>query len=573
MDGADEDMPLLHLHSQDVGSEYTRDGSVDINKQPALKHRTGNWSACFLILGVDFCENMAYYVIARNLVTFLTTVLHESKIDAARNVSAWVGACFLTPVVGAFLADTYWGRYWTIVVFLPVYITGMLILTVSASLPMFSASSEHGNAHRSVVYLGLYLAALGSGGMKPCTSSFGADQFDATDPGELAKKASFFSWSLFMLNASSLLSSTVLVWLQDNVGWGVGCAIPTVLMIISFPVFVAGSRVYRFRKPGCSPLKSLCQVLVAAVRKCHLELPENTSHLYEPSTSSSAAEGNHEIQHTNQFRFLDKAAIVLPPSDKTSTEAMSSWWLCRVTQVEELKMLLRMLPTWASYVIFNAVSGQMSSTYIEQGMAMDNLVGSFAIPPASLTVVAVVSVLVLVPIYEAMAVPLAKHLAGREDGGGLSQPQRIGIGLALSTATMAYAASLEMKRLAIVGDDDAAAPAAMSILWQTPGYFLHGVAEVFTGIGMSEFFYDQAPDGMKSLCSALGQLAIAAGAYLNAFILGVVSVATTSGGAAGWIPDNLNEGHLDYFFWMMAALSLINLVMFVSSSTRYTRRW
>ncbi|XP_015696917.1 protein NRT1/ PTR FAMILY 8.2-like [Oryza brachyantha] len=107
----------------------------------------------------------------------------------------------------------------------------------------------------------------------------------------------------------------------------------------------------------------------------------------------------------------------------------------------------------------------------------------------------------------------------------------------------------------------------MSILWQTPGYFLHGVAEVFTCVGMSEFFYDRAPDGgMKSLCSALGQLAIAAGAYLNAFILGVVSVATTSGGAAPrWIPDNLNEGHLDYFFWMMATLSLINLAVFVTT--------
>uniref|UniRef100_A0A0D9XHA2 Uncharacterized protein n=1 Tax=Leersia perrieri TaxID=77586 RepID=A0A0D9XHA2_9ORYZ len=95
---------------QDVGSEYSRDGSVDINKQPALKHSTGNWRACFFILGVEFCVNMAYFAIARNLITFLTTVLHESKVDAARNVSAWVGASFRTPVVGAFLADTYWGQ-------------------------------------------------------------------------------------------------------------------------------------------------------------------------------------------------------------------------------------------------------------------------------------------------------------------------------------------------------------------------------------------------------------------------------------------------------------------------------
>lgn len=97
------------------------------------------------------------------------------------------------------------------------------------------------------------------------------------------------------------------------------------------------------------------------------------------------------------FRFLDKAAIVLPPSDETCNKPMSSWSLCTVTQVEELKILLRMFPTWASFVIFFAVNGQMSSTFIEQGMAMDNHVGSFAIPPASLTIIAVLSVLVLVP--------------------------------------------------------------------------------------------------------------------------------------------------------------------------------
>jgi peptide/histidine transporter 3/4 len=227
---------------------------------------------------------------------------------------------------------------------------------------------------------------------------------------------------------------------------------------------------------------------------------------------------------------------------------MSSWSLCTVTQVEELKMLLRMFPTWASFVIFFAVNGQMSSTFIEQGMAMDNHVGSFAIPPASLTIIAVLSVLVLV------------------------HAQRIGIGLSLSMIMMVYAALLEMKRLAIVqssglADHNVAAP--MSILWQTPAYFLQGVSEIFSCIGMSQFFYDQAPDSMKSVCAALGQLAIASGAYFNTFVLGAVAVITTSSGAPGWIPDNLNEGHLDYFFWMMATLSLLNLAMFVYSSTRH----
>ncbi|KAF0929687.1 hypothetical protein E2562_023035 [Oryza meyeriana var. granulata] len=101
----------------------------------------------------------------------------------------------------------------------------------------------------------------------------------------------------------------------------------------------------------------------------------------------------------------------------------------------------------------------------------------------------------------------------------------------------------------------------MSIMWQAPSYFILGAAQVFVCIGMIELFYDQSPDSMKSLSSALGQLAMAAGNYLNPGIFSIVAVATSRDGAPWWIPSNLNEGHLDYYFWMMAALSSLNLVL------------
>ncbi|KAM3212662.1 hypothetical protein ACQJBY_065611 [Aegilops geniculata] len=514
-----------------------------------------------MILGVEFCECVAFFAVSRNLVTYLTTVLHESRVAAARNVSAWVGASFLTPLIGAFLADTYLGRYWTVVASLPVYTFGMLVLTLSASAPTSSYSG--GDVHRTMVYAGLYLAALGGGGIKPCTATFGADQFDSADPAELAKKGSFFNWYYFLMNLGSLLSSTVLVWLQDNVGWGVSFAIPTALLALALAVFVGGSRVYRFREPTVSPFTSLCQVVVAALSKWRLKLPGDASLLYELTTGSS--ESGHTIQHTSQFRFLDKAAIVLPPSDK----AMSSWKLCTVTQVEELKILLRMFPVWASFVIFHAVTGQLSSTFIEQGMVMDNRVGGFAIPPASLSIFGVFSVLVWVPVYEAALVPLARRCTGNDKG--FSQTQRLGIGFALSALTMVYSAALETKRLAVARASGLAGqnvPVPMSILWQAPSHVLHGAAGVFAGIGMTEFFYDQAPHAMKSLCAAFAQLSIASGFYFNTIALGVVAAVTTRGGAPGWIPDNLNQGHLDYFFWMMAALSLLNLAQFVHYSVR-----
>jgi peptide/histidine transporter 3/4 len=173
----------------------------------------------------------------------------------------------------------------------------MLVLTVSASLPWMLQSSNH--VRRVAVYLGLYLTALGNGGIKPCTSAFGADQFDISDPGERVKKGSFFNWYFFSINVGSLLSTTVLVWLQDNVGWGVGFAVPLLLMSLGFALFLAGRRVYRYKRPGESPIARVSQVVVAAARNCCLELPDDCSALHQLPAQTETA---FKVQHTTQFR-------------------------------------------------------------------------------------------------------------------------------------------------------------------------------------------------------------------------------------------------------------------------------
>jgi len=175
----------------------------------------------------------------------------------------------------------------------------MITLTASAFLPLLMGSSYDLGIHRVMAYLGLYLVALGSGGIKPCVPALGADQFDATDPVERVKKGSFFNWYYWLVNVGALLSATVLVWVQDNIGWGVGLAIPTVFMMSGLSVFVAGRMVYRYQKVGGSPLTRVSQVVVAAVRNYNLVLPENYSSLHEVP---SPTEGNCKIQHTSQFR-------------------------------------------------------------------------------------------------------------------------------------------------------------------------------------------------------------------------------------------------------------------------------
>lgn len=81
------------------------------------------------LTGNECCERLAYYGIATNLVSYLTKNLHEGNALAARNVTTWQGTCYLAPLIGALLADAYWGRYWTIAVFSSIY------FIVSGSVP------------------------------------------------------------------------------------------------------------------------------------------------------------------------------------------------------------------------------------------------------------------------------------------------------------------------------------------------------------------------------------------------------------------------------------------------------
>ncbi|ONL95761.1 Protein NRT1/ PTR FAMILY 8.3 [Zea mays] len=71
--------------------------------------------------GTEVCERLAYYGISKSLVTYLSTRLHEGNVSAARNFTTWQGTCYLTPLIGATLADSYWGKYRTIAVFSTIY--------------------------------------------------------------------------------------------------------------------------------------------------------------------------------------------------------------------------------------------------------------------------------------------------------------------------------------------------------------------------------------------------------------------------------------------------------------------
>ena len=268
-------------------------------------------------------------------------------------------------------------------------------------------------------------------------------------------------------------------------------------------------------------------------------------------------------------RFFDKAAVEVESDHVKSSN--NPWKLCTVTQVEELKSILRLLPVWATGILFSTVYSQMSTMFVLQGNTMDQHMGpNFKIPSASLSLFDTLSVIFWAPVYDRIIVPFARKFTGHERG--FTQLQRMGIGLVISIISMIVAGILEVIRLNYVRKhnyyDLEYIP--MSIFWQVPQYFLIGCAEVFTFIGQLEFYYDQAPDATRSLCSALSLTTNALGNYLSTLLVTIVNKVTTRNGKMGWIPDNMNRGHLDYFYWLLAILSLLNFLVYLWIAKWYT---
>ena len=111
----------------------------------------------------------------------------------------------------------------------------------------------------------------------------------------------------------------------------------------------------------------------------------------------------------------------------------------------------------------------------------------------------------------------------------------------------------------------------MSVWWQIPQYLLIGLSEVFTSIGQLEFFYDQAPDVMRSCSMALQLLSVCIGSYLSGAVVWATSVVTSrlDPSGEGWLPKDLNQGHLDFFFLFLGGLMAINLCFFLFVAIQY----
>ncbi|KAJ0786005.1 putative bacterial ABC-type protein transporter [Helianthus annuus] len=551
--------------------DLVTNGSVDFRGRIADKRKTGGWRASPFIIANEAAERLSAFTVSASLVLYLTKEMKESLPDAATHVSDWVGATYLLMLVGAFLADAYLGRYLTVILSSAVYLIGMIMLTVSASVPTLrpTCSTETSNCPSSAtpgqsafLYSALALVALGTGGVKPNVPSFGADQHDENDEKELSYKYTFFNLFFLSIKVGALLGLTVMVYIEQEKGYAWGFGLPTGIMFASVVILAAGFPRYRYKKPMGSVFTRFIQVIVVAVKN-HFKGVE-VSHevkLYEVATEESDILGARKLSHTPQYRFLDKAAVMADPE---LTDITDRWKLCTVTQVEELKTFVRVFPVWASTIALSLSLAQQSTFFLAQSKILNrNLGPNFVIPPGSMQVFAVINAFITVPVYEKCIVPILQQKTNHHRG--LTSLQRMGLGLFISIFSLALAAAIEHMRRTHSN------PSGLSVFWLVPQFFILGGAESFTYVGQLEFFYDEATDGMKSVCGALFLSEIGIGSWVNTALVKIVEGATGTG-EGGWLRDDLNESKLDYYYAILAAISAVNLFLYVWVARRYKGR-
>ncbi|XP_057764097.1 protein NRT1/ PTR FAMILY 4.5-like [Salvia miltiorrhiza] len=559
------------------------EGKVDWKGRPAQKDKHGGSRTSLLILGAFTFESMATLALAVNLVTYFTGVMHFDVATSANQLTNFMGTSYIVTIAVATLADTYIGRFKAILLVTSIEFLGLGLLALQAHYgglrpppcKMFDPTStcvEVSGGKAVLLFVALYMVGIGSGGLKAALPSHGADQFEDEDEKEAVEKSSFFNWLLLALCVGGAISLTFVVWIQDHKGWDWGFAVSTIALFFAIIVFAVGLPQYRIHVVnGSSALTKIAQVYVAAIRNRNLQLPEDDNDLYEVSLDKEAADIAELLPHTDAFRFLDKAAI--------DTASSSPWKLCTVTQVENAKIILNVLPIFLCTIIMTLCLAQLQTFSVEQGVTMDKKMSKhFQIPPASLPIIPVAFLVVLIPFYDRIIVPFLRKFTGIPTG--ITYLQRVGVGLILSSASMAVAAAVEVKRKRVAterGMVDAnpfVESLPISVFWLTFQYFIFGIADMFTYVGLLEFFYHQAPKELKSISSCFLWTSMSLGYFLSTILVKTVNRATreaTSSG--GWLAgNNINRNHLNLFYWLLSALSFVNFCIYLVVSKRYKYR-
>uniref|UniRef100_A0A8C1RQH8 Solute carrier family 15 member 1 n=1 Tax=Cyprinus carpio TaxID=7962 RepID=A0A8C1RQH8_CYPCA len=365
----------------------------------------------FFIVVNEFCERFSYYGMKAVLVLYFKYFIGWDNDLSTTIYHTFVALCYLTPILGAIIADSWLGKFKTIVYLSIVYTIGQVIMAISAIHDITDTNRDgtpdNMTFHTAMSMLGLILIALGTGGIKPCVAAFGGDQFEEHQE---KQRSTFFSIFYLSINAGSLLSTLITPILRaQECGiyskqscFPLAFGVPAALMVVALIVFIAGHNMYIMESPKGNILLQVMKCIGFAIRNRF----------------------NHRSkQHPKREHWMDWAE---EKYDKLL--------------IAQVKMVLKVLFLYIPLPMFWALFDQQGSRWTLQATTMDGNFGAFIIQPDQMQIVNPILIVIMVPIMDSAVYPLIKKC-----GLNFTPLRRMTVGMLLASLAFVAAALLQIQ--------------------------------------------------------------------------------------------------------------------------------
>uniref|UniRef100_A0A8C1I4X1 Solute carrier family 15 member 1 n=2 Tax=Cyprinus carpio TaxID=7962 RepID=A0A8C1I4X1_CYPCA len=361
----------------------------------------------FFIVVNEFCERFSYYGMKAVLVLYFKYFIGWDNDLSTTIYHTFVALCYLTPILGAIIADSWLGKFKTIVYLSIVYTIGQVIMAISAIHDITDTNRDgtpdNMTFHTAMSMLGLILIALGTGGIKPCVAAFGGDQFEEHQE---KQRSTFFSIFYLSINAGSLLSTliTPILRAQECGIYSKQSCFPLAFGVPAALMVVALSACWNNIK-SCG--KSKCMIAVFSLLQFAIRNRFN----------------HRSKQHPKREHWMDWAE---EKYDKLL--------------IAQVKMVLKVLFLYIPLPMFWALFDQQGSRWTLQATTMDGNFGAFIIQPDQMQIVNPILIVIMVPIMDSAVYPLIKKC-----GLNFTPLRRMTVGMLLASLAFVAAALLQIQ--------------------------------------------------------------------------------------------------------------------------------
>ncbi|KAL8237208.1 hypothetical protein R6Q59_018289 [Mikania micrantha] len=510
------------------------------------------------LIWADILAGFAMYV----MMPYLTNVWKVSTTHAAGIINIWNG---ITPVLAisfAYVVDAFMGDFYMLLLSSISYSVGLGLLSMSTP-PVFGPCKDYkkeciGHTQKVMFYVALPLIAVGLAGHMVSLTPFldlqtkneskekDEKKDENENKNEKEKKSSEENENKIFLQIPGVMM-VLIVAIVGGIGlpyikpWSLRFGIPAICSVVATVLFFTGWVNYKHNKPEGSPLTATVRVLVATARNISRPVPDSKELNNEDDTPS-----------TRSLRCFDKAAIKLPEGQQSN-----NWKVCNVREVEDTKIGVRLLPMWLTFIVIGIVLSIGNTYYLEQANHMDRKLGKIKVSIPIFLLFYTITSNIFAEFYSFLTTLSKKY----------APPIGIATGMLLSVLCCITAAKVETRRLHRIRDhgllDKPDEKIPMSIFALLPQFMLLAAVDGIANNSITGFFRHQTPESMRRYLAYCTKGVLGLGNMASVLSVYVVGKVSERNGKPNWFQYTLNKSRLDRYYWVLAGLSAVNLVIYV----------